>query len=181
MSQIIQFPVSDKPTHPWVRTRDRVFAMIWNALRKKNYHCDRDLRSQVAKIATRLAYELCGIGNWQLDDLRNVYLREMESLMAALDGRPVQTKAAFTAEQSALKAARKGDTNDRTRQKIKRVAKGAQPVTDAIVDTIVEQAKEHGANPAKVRSWCEEMRRKYPDSSIKRFYEMLNEDRNNLR
>jgi hypothetical protein len=105
-----------------------------------------------------------------------------EMTMADLAGRGVQSKAAFKAEQDALKAGRKGTTGKATKKRFEKTAERvtAPVVSDATIDELVEQASARGADPDKVRAYCEDLRRRLPDASIRRFTEMLNEDRDKL-
>lgn len=99
--------------------------------------------------------------------------------MANLTGRPVQTKDEFKAEAEKLKAQRKADRGEATKQKFERKAgepNPKRPVEQRHIDFLLAEVEKQNLSVEKARAWAEDVLRRNSKTGVDRFFEMAYED-----
>ena len=102
-----------------------------------------------------------------------------EDPMANLTGRPVQTKDEFKAEAEKLKAQRKADRGEATKQKFERKAgepNPKRPVEQRHIDFLLAEVEKQNLSVEKARAWAEDVLRRNSKTGVDRFFEMAYED-----
>jgi hypothetical protein len=97
--------------------------------------------------------------------------------MANLTGRPVQTKDEFKAEAEKLKAQRKADRGEATKQKFERKA-GVKDrrVEPRDVDDFLKQVEKMNCSVEKAKAWAEDVLSRNKDCGVNAFLRMAYED-----
>jgi hypothetical protein len=162
---VIQFPTRAPAPHKQ-QQRD-----TWVALARELYPHElsklllslplKTLSRREARERRALAWRVAGALATQARHAREQQSCQQEDQMAALDGRPVQTKQQFAAEQQVQKAARKAERGVATKQRV------LDPDKEPILDLVREQAKRDGIDPAEVEAFLDK-KQTYPAITLQK-------------